>query len=293
MERNGRVAVGRGPTDEIAGSGGFQIEGVTAGSLTVRLADSEYAVRAAQELRYRVFFGEQSALPTPEVARTGRDSDAVDAFCDHLLVWHRPGGDSASARTEEVVGTYRLLRRSVAERRCQFLTTEEFDIEPILDHPEEVLELGRACIAAPYRHRATMTLLWRGVAVYVHRYGIGLMFGCASLPGIDPDELAEPLSYLYHRHLAPPEYRVSARPGCYVNMCRLAKDRVDDRSAYAALPPLVKGYLRLGGFVGDGAVIDHRFQTTDVCVVVKTKSVTEKYYQHYMRDLMPRLGSAS
>ena len=130
-----------------------------------------------------------------------------------------------------------------------------------------------------------MQLLWRGIAAYVFHYGIDLMFGCASLPGTDPDALAVPLSYLYHHHLAPPELRAARLPERYR---RDAPARARERSTRPArwpqLPPLIKGYLRLGGFVGDGAVIDRQFNTTDVCVVVKTDLVTEKYYRHYERQ---------
>ena len=133
-----------------------------------------------------------------------------------------------------------------------------------------------------------MALLWRGIAAYVFHHDITLMFGCASLAGVDPDALALPLSYLYHSHLAPDGMRPRALPHLFTAMDRLPADAVDRRAAREALPPLIKGYLRLGGFVGDGAVIDRQFQTTDVCVVVKTDLVASKYRQHYettRRDL--------
>jgi putative hemolysin len=129
-----------------------------------------------------------------------------------------------------------------------------------------------------------MQLLWRGIAIYVFRYDIKLMFGCASLPGTDPDALALPLSYLFHYHLAPPEIRPQAIADRYVEMDLLERDEVDVKAALAEMPPLIKGYLRLGGFVGNGAVTDDQFNTTDVCVVVKTSLVTEKYYRHYRRE---------
>jgi putative hemolysin len=129
----------------------------------------------------------------------------------------------------------------------------------------------------------TMQALWRGIASYVFAHNIDLMFGCASLPGIDPDALALPLSYLYHNHLAPQEFRPRALPGLFTEMNRMPADAINPKRALVALPPLVKGYLRLGGFIGDGAVIDHQFNTTDVCVIVKTDLVTDKYFRHYDR----------
>ena len=134
-----------------------------------------------------------------------------------------------------------------------------------------------------------MQLLWRGIAAYVFRHRIDLMFGCASLGGTDPDRVAPELTYLYHNHLAPPALRPRALAARYVEMQRLPLERVDQRRALTSLPPLVKGYLRLGGFVGDGAVIDPQFNTIDVAVVVKTDLVTDKYYRHYERQLRDAL----
>jgi putative hemolysin len=134
-----------------------------------------------------------------------------------------------------------------------------------------------------------MQLLWRGIAAYVFHHQIDLMFGCASLPGTDPDALAAELTYLYYNHLAPPAVRPRALPHRFVEMRQLAPDAIDPRRALTLLPPLIKGYLRLGGFVGDGAVIDRQFNTTDVAVVVKTDLVTDKYYRHYERQLREAL----
>ena len=253
---------------------------VWSGSLEVRLALTEAELDAAQALRYRVFYEEMGARPTADMAQIRRDFDGFDEFCDHLLVIdHARGGDGAS-----VVGTYRLLRRSVACRHGGFYSAGEYDLSRIEAHPAEILELGRSCVDVAARNRPTMQLLWRGIATYVFQHGIALMFGCASLPGTDPAALAVPLSYLYHRHLAPPALRARALPERYVAMERLARDAYPSARALADVPPLIKGYLRLGGFVGDGAVIDHQFNTTDVCIVVQTDLVTDKYYRHYERQ---------
>jgi len=147
--------------------------------------------------------------------------------------------------------------------------------------PGALMELGRSCVHADYRDRATMQLLWRGVAEYVNAHDIKLMFGCASLPGTDPDALAVQLSYLYHHHMAPEALRASALPERFTEMCRLPKDKIEPRRALASLPPLLKGYLRVGGFVGDGAVIDYQFNTTDVCIIVKTDLIAGRYTRHY------------
>lgn len=264
--------------------------GIVAGTLEVRLAATAAEVDAAQALRYRVFYEEMAADPTSEARAMRRDADRFDVWCDHLLVIDHKRGEGPAG----VVGTYRLLRREAAARAGGFYTQTEFDIAPLLAVPGPVLELGRSCVDAEYRTRPTMQLLWQGIASYVVQHDIRVMFGCASLPGTDPDVLAPSLSYLYHYHLAPPSLRARALPGRYVEMNRLAPAEIDTetavaqldaRAALAALPPLIKGYLRLGGLVGEGAVIDPQFNTTDVCIIVVTDRVTDKYFNHYRRRM--------
>ncbi len=252
---------------------------VMAGHLGVRLAISAAEIAASQALRFRVFYDEMGAVPDAETARNGRDADAYDGVADHLLVLDHRMGDGARA----VVGTYRLIRAPAAAKVGRFYSADEYDIAPILRFRGEILELGRSCVDPAHRNRNVMQLLWRGIAAYVHLHRIDLMFGCASLPGTDPDALATDLTYLQAHHLAPADIRPRALPGRYVAMNRLDPASIDPRRALANLPPLIKGYLRLGGFVGDGAVIDRQFNTTDVAVVVKTDLVTEKYVKHYER----------
>ena len=258
-----------------------EIVKVVAGDFEVRLAENAAEIDAAQALRYRVFYEEMKARPTPDVAARRRDFDAFDQVCDHLLVLDRRRGDGPGG----IVGTYRLIRRSAAARMGRFYSSAEFDIQPMIDFPGEILELGRSCIERDARNTATMQMLWRGIALYAFHYNIQVMFGCASLPGTDPSQHGLPLSYLYHHHLAPPEIRVRALASRYVKMDTLAPEDYDARKALARVPPLIKGYLRLGGFVGNGAVIDSEFNTTDVFIIVKTELVTEKYIRHYERGI--------
>ena len=256
-----------------------------AGNLGVRIAERRDEIDAVQTLRYRVFYEEMGAAPTVQARASRRDFDAFDAIADHLLVVDHAIGPGA----EGVVGTYRLIQRPAAEKIGRFYSAGEYDIGRILHFPGRMLELGRSCVDAGYRSRAVMQLLWRGIAAYVFRHQIDLMFGCASLPGTDPDELAAELTYLYQNHLAPPALRPRALASRYVDMRRIDPEELDPKRALAQLPPLIKGYLRLGGFVGDGAVIDSQFNTTDVAVVVKTDLVTDKYYRHYERQLRDAL----
>jgi putative hemolysin len=255
------------------------------GNLGVRIAATEAEIDAVQALRYRVFYEEMGAHPNVSAAESRRDCDEFDSVADHLLVVDHAIG----AGPEGVVGTYRLIRQPAAERIGRFYSSDEYDIAPVIAFPGHVLELGRSCVHQNYRSRAAMQLLWRGIAAYVFLHRIDLMFGCASLPGTDPDAVAAELTYLYHNHLAPPALRPRALADRYVEMQRLDPAGLDTRRVAGGLPPLIKGYLRLGGFVGDGAVIDHQFNTTDVAVVVKTDLVTDKYYRHYERQVRDAL----
>ncbi|MGE5548295.1 MAG: GNAT family N-acetyltransferase [Solirubrobacterales bacterium] len=247
-------------------------------SLEVRLARNDEEVAAAQALRYRVFYEEMGARPSPDMASRRSDFDDFDAICDHLLLL-----DPARDGGARVVGTYRLIRRSVGERFGRFYTAGEYDISKILAKGGNFMELGRSCIDPAYRNRSTMNLMWAAIAAYVWEHKVDLMFGCASLPGTEPEKLATQLAYLHHFHLAPEEIRPRALPELYIDMRLKPREELDPRRAVRELPPLIKGYLHLGGFIGDGAVIDRQFNTTDVCIMVKTDLVTEKYIKHYDR----------
>ena len=256
-----------------------RIVDLRSGALQVRLAETAADIDAIQALRYRIFYGSLGARPLPEMLRRRRDFDRFDNGCDHLLVLDHGSGRG----THAVVGTYRLLRRDAARRLGGFYSAAEYDITPLVAHEGEILELGRSCVDAAYRQRPAMQLLWNGIAAYVFHHDITLMFGCASLPGTDPEALATPLSYLHYYHLAPSALRPRALDERYVDMRRLSIGAISPGRARATLPPLIKGYLRLGGFVGEGAVIDEQFNTIDVCILVKTDLVNHKYSRHYER----------
>jgi len=251
-------------------------EGIRAGSLEVIIAQDPALIEQSQRLRYRIFFGEMGAEPRGDIARLKRDMDAYDAVCDHLLVL-----EHAEAGMPRVVGTYRLLRRQPMQEVGTFYSESEYDIAPILKLPGEILEVGRSCVDADYRNRAVMQLLWRGIGAYVAMHDVQVLFGCASFTSTDPAQHRLALSYLHHHHLAPPELRPVALASRRVEMDLLPKDQVDPRAAFTLLPALIKGYLRLGGYIGEGAVIDPEYNTTDVSIVVKTDLVTEKYVQRY------------
>jgi putative hemolysin len=254
-----------------------------AGALEVRLAETEAEVEQAQRLRYRVFYEEMSAIPSPAMRESQRDFDKFDDFCDHLLVVDRSVHDQDGRPA--VVGTYRLMRDADAARAGGFYTASEYDIAPMLaslPKGSRVLELGRSCVLKSYRARtSTMQLLWRGVLTYVARFSIDLMFGCASFNGTDPDQLALPLSYLHHYHAIPLEQRVRARPELFVDMNRMPKDAIDVKEALRALPPLIKGYVRAGTAIGEGAVIDRQFGTTDVFIYFPLSGLDARYRSRF------------
>jgi putative hemolysin len=247
------------------------------GNLIVRVADSEREVSAAQALRYRVFYENMGATPSAEVRKLERDFDAFDPICDHLLILDR----SAGAANPRVVGTYRLMRASRATAALGFYTDSEFDLSALRTYPGEHLELGRSCVDPDYRSRSVLQLLWKGISDYLVAHDITLMFGCASFPGTKLDEMAHALSFLAHHHTASEEWRPTARPDRHVKMKLLPADAIDPRRALREIPPLIKGYLRIGGVVGEGAVIDPEFNTVDVCLLVESHLVPGRYVRHY------------
>ncbi len=259
------------------------------GSLEVRLAQTAAEVRQAQKLRYRVFYQEGSAVPNPARLLARRDVDAYDAICDHLLVLDHGKRDTHAALSRPaVVGTYRLLRQPLAEEFGGFYTAGEFDIDALITRHAtlQFLELGRSCVLAPYRNKRTVELLWHGIWSYVLQNRADVMIGCASLDGTEPRRLALALSFLHHYARAPETWRARALPNRYIEMNRLSKEAIDPKAALRALPPLIKGYLRLGGLAGDGAVVDHEFGTTDVLIVLPVAEIKERYLQHF--DLSKR-----
>lgn len=257
------------------------------GSLEVRLTRKWRDIKLAQRLRYKVFYEEMSAVPSLRAELRRRDEDPYDAVCDHLLVVDEAAATQNESwgglRRQKVVGTYRVLRQEIAEHTLGFYTQSEYDIAPLIaSRPRHrFMELGRSCVLEPYRNKRTVELLWHGLWTYVREHKVDVMIGCASLPGTDPDQHAMALSFLHHNALAPEEWRCRAHDRLYVNMDRLPREKIDPKAALRALPPLVKGYLRLGAFVGDGAVVDRQFGTTDVLIVLPVEKIDPRYFEHF------------
>lgn len=246
---------------------------LTAGQLEVRLAQSEEDVKAAQLLRYEVFYEECGAQPDETVAFLKQDITDIDNFCDILLVIDRTHN--------KIVGTYRFMLRNAAHHYGGYYTANEFEIGKLVAFPGQIMELGRSCVHKDYRTKPTMQLLWRGVGAYIQRNEVDLCFGCGSFSGTDVSIYQQALSYLYHYHLAPPELRARALPAHYQEMNLVPENQINPKEAMHQMPALIKGYLRVGGFIGEGAFIDHQFNSIDVCIIVKREMVTERYSQRY------------
>lgn len=259
---------------------------VERGGLVLRLAQGPDEIRACQRLRYRVFYEELGAKADADAEASRIDADSFDGFCDHLAVVKTDGGNPGQAillDDGELVGTYRLLRQNAAEAHGGFYTQAEFDIAPVIKaHPDlRFLELGRSCVLRPYRTKPVVELLWQGIWNYVRRHGIDVMIGCASLEGTDASEHDVALSFLAQNAAAPPQWRVRALTGRYVEMNRVAPAALNPKEALRRLPPLIKGYLRLGCYIGDGAVIDRQFNTIDVLIVLPVSAINARYFSHF------------
>jgi len=251
------------------------------GPLELRLATSKREIHGAQKLRYRVFFEEGGALADPTAQLIRRDVCPFDRVCDHLIVVDR------SARRRgggpKVVGAYRLLRQDVAEANFGFYSAGEFDVAALIArHPgKRFLELGRSCVAQNYRGKPALELLWRGIWAYVGHHRIDAMFGCASLEGADPAEHAAVMSYLRCNAPASLEWGAGGADGRGVDMAALPGAAVDPRAALRALPPLIKGYWRVGAKFGAEAVVDPKFRTTDVFVIMPIADIQERYLRYF------------
>jgi len=240
---------------------------------TVKLVETQAELQAAQRLRYDVFVRELGGGGDLVDHDQRLERDHFDPYFDHMILTHTPSA--------QVIGVYRLLRGCRAERAGGFYSDSEYDLSLLKSSGRRLLELGRSCLHPDFRGGTAMHCLWGGLADYVATHRIELMFGVASFHGTDTDALAAPLSMLHHRHLAPSALRVTARPEAFQRMDLLCPDTLDRRAAMRAVPSLIKAYLRLGGHVGEGAFVDHRFNTTDVCLIMDTARLNTRQAKIY------------
>lgn len=247
--------------------------------ILLRLAETPEEIIAAQKLRYAVFYEEFGATPSDEARQQKRDFDIYDDYADHLIVIDL-------SRTEEegqIIGTYRLFRAEKLPENMPFYSSQEFDISSLLQSGLKLLELGRSCVLPPYRTKYVMQRLWQGIAEYVTQHKIDLLFGCASLPETDPAKIIDQLAYFKHFHAPPPHLCPQAIPDCTTGLELKEKEQIDPKQVFSSLPPLIKGYIRVGSYIGQGAFLDKDFNCIDICIVLPTEKVTSKYMKHYMR----------
>lgn len=254
-------------------------------AFVLRLARDDRDLRAAQRLRYRVFVQELGAEGPLVDHDQQLETDAFDPHFDHLLLIDTRRD---AAHLDDVVGAYRLLPSDKLSGPGRFYSENEYDVSALKATGRKLVELGRSCVHPSYRGGSAMLHLWNGLAAYVLEREIEILFGVASFHGTDVRALAQPLSYLACHHLAPPELRVRALAEHTVDMAQLPADQVDRRAAMAGTPALIKAYLRLGGFVGQGAFVDHAFNTTDVCLVLDTARMSGKHRDFWIRKNEPR-----
>ena len=250
------------------------------GSLQVRLARSDCEIQAAQSLRYDVFFRENHGVSEPNNPTARRDMDDFDPYCDHLIVIDRING------RDEIVGTYRLMRQSQAKQMGRFYTETEFDLDPLFaaNPGARFLELGRSCIKPEYRTKRTLELLWHGTWTYAVNHGTDIMFGCASFVGTEPEIHSGALGWLGEHAALDDHENCNAQGAHGISLKGLVRGKADLRSAMAGMPPMIKGYLRLGAKIGPQAVVDHKFGTTDVLVILKVRQINPKYLAHFGAD---------
>lgn len=249
----------------------------SAPSFSVHIARTDSELRAAKRLRYQVFIQELGGSGSLVDHDNMLEQDRFDPYFDHLLLTDQTRG--------QVVGVYRVMRCDQARAAGSFYSEDEYNIAPLLASGRRLLELGRSCLHADYRGGPALFHLWSALASYIAEHKIEVLFGVASFHGTDPMALAEPLSLLHHRHLAPEDLRAVAQPSCFQPMNLIAEKDLDPRAAMLQVPSLIKSYLRLGGFVGQGAFIDHSFNTTDVCLILDTTKMNQRQARIYQGAL--------
>ena len=245
----------------------------TGPTFTVKLAETEAELRAAQKLRYDVFVRELGGGGELVDHEAGLEKDRFDPYFDHMLAYDDGTG--------EIIGVYRMLPGERAVDIGQFYSEDEYDLSVLKDSGRRLLELGRSCLHKDYRGGSAMYHLWNGLAGYVAERQIEVLFGVASFHGTDVAALAQPLAMLHHNHQAPPDLRVRAQADVFQSMDLVAPQDLDRRAAMVQVPALIKAYLRLGGFVGEGAFVDHNFNTTDVCLILDTARMNERQRRIY------------
>ncbi|HRT68718.1 MAG TPA: GNAT family N-acyltransferase [Bacilli bacterium] len=206
----------------------------------------------------------------------GLDKDDYDDFCDYIV--------AIDMNTNEVVGTYRLIRKEHAQKAGMFSTEKEFNIDNLKNKNCDILEIGRAVVKEEYRDGLVIGLLWKAVIRYALLFKIKYLFGTASFHGTDPKLYQHSLSSLYYNHLSPPDKRAFARKDSRCDLQQLPITEVDPFLVKKEMPPLIKGYINLWATIGEGAYIDHSFKSIDVLILLEIDKINPRYLQRYLED---------
>ncbi len=252
------------------------------GDFIIKFVENNSELKNTQSLRYSVFYKERKAKPSLLKKNLNRDFEKIDLFSHHLIVIDK----TRQNLSDQIVGTYRLLKGDLAYQFGGFYTSSEFDLTNIIKlyNSYEILELGRSCIHKDYRNRNMMSLMWKCIARYIKLYDIKVLFGCVSFPGTDVLKLSEQLFYLRKNFSLPDELSVKSLDKNIFPIGKVTIKKLDMIKIFLKLPPLIKGYLRLGGRVSKSYFVDHEFNTIDLCVVVKTKNIDIKYKKKYLHQ---------
>ena len=249
-------------------------------NFVIKIAEKKSELKKAQALRYSVFYKEKKAIPTISKKLLRLDYDKIDKFADHLIVIDK----NRKGIKNKIVGTYRLLRGDIAAHCGGFYTSSEFDLSKILNSYKnnKILELGRSCVHQDYRNGTIMNLLWKAIAEYVKLYDTKILLGCASFHGTDVMKYTNELSFLRKNFSLPGELTVKSLDTKIYPAYTEINSNTNDLRTFAKLPPLIKGYLRIGGKVSHDCFVDYKFNTIDLCVIVTTDNIDEKYKKKYL-----------
>ena len=243
------------------------------GSIELKIIDNtDQLMHKVKKLRYESFFGESDKVKY--------DSDEFDKLCDHLVAIDKSISD------DYVVGTYRLLLKPKFVKSQKFYSQSEFNISKLTKKKSlTLLEAGRSCVHKNYRDGSVIKLLWRGLATYIVKNQVDIVFGCASFPSSNHNLFRNQLSYLKHFHSSPKYLKTKPLWKLKVKFKTIDKKLLSSNEELRKLPPLIKAYIRVGAFVGPGAIVDKKFDTTDVLIVLETKKILKKYSKLYLKNI--------
>ena len=240
----------------------------------VKLAESRNEIKLAQKLRYKVFFSERIHSPILNIGNFRRDSDKFDNYADHIIVKFRKSKFSKA----RVIGTYRLLKQSVADKKSGFYSCDEFNLDNLLNSKiyKNMLELSRSCISQKFRNKNVLKLMWNEIYQYINENNIDALFGTASFLDTNINKIEDQLIYLNNNYKMSENIKVNALANYKIKVDYEKKIDINLKLV-SRLPTLIKAYLKFNATIGEGAVIDKKFKTTDVFVFLPIEEINKDY----------------